>query len=34
MYMMSLKRFSTLQVTSKAGESLRWAALPPVPGTK
>lgn len=34
MYMMSLKRFTTLQVTSKAGESLRWAALPPVPGTK
>jgi TolB protein len=31
MYMMSLKRFSTLQVTSKAGESLRWAALPPAP---
>jgi len=29
MYMMSLKRFTTLQVTSKAGESLRWAALPP-----
>jgi TolB protein len=34
MYMMSLKRFTTLQVTSKAGESLRWAALPPVPGVK
>jgi TolB protein len=34
MYMMSLKRFTTLQVTSKAGESLRWARLPPVPGTK
>jgi TolB protein len=34
MYMMSLKRFTTLQVTSKAGESLRWAPLPPVPGTK
>jgi len=33
MYMMSLKRFTTLQVTSKAGESLRWAALPaPAPG--
>jgi TolB protein len=31
MYMMSLKRFTTLQVTSKAGESLRWAALPPAP---
>ena len=31
MYMMSLKRFSTLQVTSKIGESLRWAALPPSP---
>lgn len=29
MYMMSLKRFTTLQVTSKIGESLRWAALPP-----
>ncbi len=34
MYMMSLKRFTTLQVTSKVGESLRWAPLPPVPGTK
>lgn len=34
LYMMSLKRFTTLQVTSKAGESLRWARLPPVPGTK
>jgi TolB protein len=31
MYMMSLKRFTTLQVTSKIGESLRWAALPPSP---
>jgi TolB protein len=28
MYMMSLKRFTTLQVTSKPGESLRWAPLP------
>jgi TolB protein len=28
MYMMSLKRYSTLQVTSKIGESLRWAPLP------
>ncbi|HEY3493534.1 MAG TPA: tolB protein [Polyangiaceae bacterium] len=30
MYMMSLKRFTTLQVTSKPGESLRWAALPAI----
>ena len=30
MYMMSLKRFTTLQVTSKPGESLRWAPLPPL----
>jgi hypothetical protein len=30
MYMMSLKRYTTLQVTSKLGESLRWAPLPPV----
>jgi TolB protein len=28
-YMMSLKRFSTQLLTSKIGESLRWAALPP-----
>jgi TolB protein len=28
LYMMSLKRFSTLQVSSQSGESLRWAALP------
>ncbi len=28
LYMMSLKRFSTLQVSSQMGESLRWAALP------
>jgi TolB protein len=34
MYMMSLKRFTTLQVTSKVGESLRWAALPPPPAAK
>jgi TolB protein len=28
LYMMSLKRFTTLQVSSQMGESLRWAALP------
>ncbi|HEX5101555.1 MAG TPA: tolB protein [Polyangiaceae bacterium] len=28
-YMMSLKRFTTQLLTSKIGESLRWAALPP-----
>lgn len=28
LYMMSLKRFSTLQVSSQMGESLRWAPLP------
>ena len=28
-YMMSLKRFTTQLLTSKVGESLRWAALPP-----
>jgi TolB protein len=28
LYMMSLKRFSTLLVSSQTGESLRWAALP------
>jgi len=28
-YMMSLKRFTTQLLTSKMGESLRWAALPP-----
>jgi TolB protein len=28
LYMMSLKRFSTLLVSSQMGESLRWAALP------
>jgi len=27
--MMSLKRFTTQLLTSKIGESLRWAALPP-----
>ncbi len=30
-YMMSLKRFTTQLLTSKVGESLRWAALPPPP---
>jgi TolB protein len=30
-YMMSLKRFTTQLLTSKMGESLHWAALPPVP---
>jgi TolB protein len=30
-YMMSLKRFTTQLLTSKLGESLRWAALPPPP---
>lgn len=28
-YMMSLKRYTTQLLTSKIGESLRWAALPP-----
>jgi hypothetical protein len=28
---MSLKRFTTIQVTTQMGESLRWAALPPPP---
>jgi TolB protein len=28
-YMMSLKRFTSQLLTSKVGESLRWAALPP-----
>jgi TolB protein len=28
LYMMSLKRFSTLQVSAQMGESLRWAPLP------
>ena len=28
LYMMSLKRFSTQQVSAQTGESLRWAALP------
>jgi TolB protein len=28
LYMMSLKRFTTLQVSSQTGESLRWAPLP------
>jgi TolB protein len=32
-YMMSLKRFTTQLLTSKVGESLRWAALPPPPGS-
>jgi TolB protein len=30
-YMMSLKRFTTQLLTSKLGESLHWAALPPPP---
>ncbi|MFO7179837.1 MAG: tolB protein [Pseudomonadota bacterium] len=29
-YLMSLKRFSTQQISSQMGEGLRWAALPPV----
>ena len=31
LYAMSLKRFTTIQVTTQMGESLRWAALPPPP---
>ncbi len=31
LYAMSLKRFTTIQVTTQTGESLRWAALPPPP---
>jgi TolB protein len=29
LYAMSLKRFTTIQVTTQMGESLRWTALPP-----
>jgi TolB protein len=29
LYAMSLKRFTTILVTTQTGESLRWAALPP-----
>lgn len=32
MYMLSLKRFTTMKVTNQMGESLRWAALPPATG--
>ena len=31
LYAMSLKRFSTILVTTQTGESLRWHALPPPP---
>jgi TolB protein len=31
LYAMSLKRFTTIQVTTQTGESLRWAALPAPP---
>jgi TolB protein len=31
LYAMSLKRFTTIQVTTQTGESLRWIALPPPP---
>lgn len=31
LYAMSLKRFTTILVTTQTGESLRWAALPPPP---
>lgn len=35
MYMMSLKRWTTLRVTSQMGESLRWAPLPaPAPSAR
>ena len=30
-YLMSLKRFKTQQISGQLGEALRWAALPPVP---
>ena len=33
MYMMSLKRWTTMKVTSQIGESLRWAPLPPAAPT-
>jgi len=33
LYAMSLKRFTTIQVTTQMGESLRWAALPPPPAS-
>jgi len=31
LYAISLKRFTTVQISSQMGESLRWAALPPPP---
>jgi TolB protein len=31
LYAMSLKRFTTVQITTQMGESLRWAPLPPPP---
>ncbi|HET9956034.1 MAG TPA: tolB protein [Polyangiaceae bacterium] len=30
-YLMSMKRWKTQQISSQTGEALRWAALPPVP---
>jgi TolB protein len=32
LYLMSLKRYRTQQISSQVGEGLRWAALPSVPG--
>ncbi|MGC4091833.1 MAG: hypothetical protein QM756_28910 [Polyangiaceae bacterium] len=32
-YLMSLKRFESQQISSQLGEALRWAALPSVPGS-
>jgi TolB protein len=30
-YLMSLKRYKTQQISPQTGEALRWALLPPVP---